>query len=286
MASHSSVFAWRIPGMAEPGGLSSMGSHRVGHDWSDLAAAIIFDVLSTCYRLNCVLPEVLEVLIHSTCECDLIFEQDFCSWSIRVSPNPIWLVSFIKMEHYEHRHKWKTMWGYWENILYKSRNSYSCALQVESFTSLAAREAQVLEWVAFPFSSGSSRPMKQNQGLLHCKQIFYELSYQERPLQLSEVGKGMMQNYSRLLSLALRTVKPYISVVKITQFILLLCQPVSIEFMGFSRQEYWSGLSFPSPVDHVLSELFTMTHRSWVALHCMAHSFIEFDKAETIITEN
>ena len=32
MATHSSVLAWRIPGMAGPGGLSSMGSHRVGHD--------------------------------------------------------------------------------------------------------------------------------------------------------------------------------------------------------------------------------------------------------------
>ena len=39
MATHSSVLAWRIPGTAEPGGLPSMGSHRVGHDWSDLAAA-------------------------------------------------------------------------------------------------------------------------------------------------------------------------------------------------------------------------------------------------------
>ena len=33
------VLAWRIPGMGEPGGLPSLGSHRVGHDWSDLAAA-------------------------------------------------------------------------------------------------------------------------------------------------------------------------------------------------------------------------------------------------------
>ena len=39
MATHSSVLAWRIPGTAEPGGLPSVGSHRVGHDWSDLAAA-------------------------------------------------------------------------------------------------------------------------------------------------------------------------------------------------------------------------------------------------------
>ena len=38
MAAHSSVLAWRIPGTGEPGGLPSMGSHRVGHDWSDLAA--------------------------------------------------------------------------------------------------------------------------------------------------------------------------------------------------------------------------------------------------------
>ena len=37
MATHSSVLAWRIPGTREPGGLPSMGSHRVGHDWSDLA---------------------------------------------------------------------------------------------------------------------------------------------------------------------------------------------------------------------------------------------------------
>ena len=39
MATHSSVLAWRIPGTGEPGGPPSMGSHRVGHDWSDLAAA-------------------------------------------------------------------------------------------------------------------------------------------------------------------------------------------------------------------------------------------------------
>ena len=39
MAPHSSVLAWRIPGTGEYGGLLSMGSHRVGHDCSDLAAA-------------------------------------------------------------------------------------------------------------------------------------------------------------------------------------------------------------------------------------------------------
>ena len=41
----------------------------------------------------------------------------------------------------------------------------------------------------------------------------------------------------------------------------------------------WCGLPFPSPVDHILSELYTMTCLSWVALHGMAHSFTELDKA-------
>ena len=39
MATHSSVLAWKIPGTGEPGGLPSVGSHRVGHDWNDLAEA-------------------------------------------------------------------------------------------------------------------------------------------------------------------------------------------------------------------------------------------------------
>ena len=43
-----------------------------------------------------------------------------------------------------------------------------------------------------------------------------------------------------------------------------------ILFMGFSRLEYWSGLPFPSPVDHILSDLSTMTHLPWVAPHSMA----------------
>ena len=46
MATHSSVLAWRIPGTGEPGGLPSMGSQRVGHNWSDLAAA------AACMRLE------------------------------------------------------------------------------------------------------------------------------------------------------------------------------------------------------------------------------------------
>ena len=57
MATHSSVLAWRIPGTAEPGGLPSMGSHRVGHDWSDLAAAaFIYKFLFICLSFISQIP--------------------------------------------------------------------------------------------------------------------------------------------------------------------------------------------------------------------------------------
>ena len=49
-------------------------------------------------------------------------------------------------------------------------------------------------------------------------------------------------------------------------------------FVGFLRQEYWSGVPSPPPVDCVLSEVFTVTRLSWVALHNMADSFIELHK--------
>ena len=52
--------------------------------------------------------------------------------------------------------------------------------------------------------------------------------------------------------------------------------------MGFSRQEYWSGLPFPSPVDHILSDLSTMTRPSWVAPRAWL-SFIELDKAVVLV---
>ena len=51
MATHSSVLAWRIPGTEEPGELPSMGSHRVGHNWSDLAAAAHACVLTRFSRV-------------------------------------------------------------------------------------------------------------------------------------------------------------------------------------------------------------------------------------------
>ena len=77
MATHSSVLAWRIPGTEEPGGLPSMGSHRVGQDVSDLAAAAAY--LTSCVILrklcNMSMPQFPDVYngdyncnFHGCCE--------------------------------------------------------------------------------------------------------------------------------------------------------------------------------------------------------------------------
>ena len=53
VAPHSSVLAWRVPGMGQPGGLPSVGSHRVWHDWSDLAALYLFLLECVLFPLAC-----------------------------------------------------------------------------------------------------------------------------------------------------------------------------------------------------------------------------------------
>ena len=59
MATHSSVLAWRIPWTEDPGGLQSMGSQRVGHDWSDLARTHHFTWPNVLYRFPQVQYRVL-----------------------------------------------------------------------------------------------------------------------------------------------------------------------------------------------------------------------------------
>ena len=74
MATHSSVLAWRIPGTAEPGGLPSMGSHRVGHDWSDLAAAAVSLWASLVAQMVKYLPAMLEIKVWFLGQEDLLLK--------------------------------------------------------------------------------------------------------------------------------------------------------------------------------------------------------------------
>ena len=85
MATHSSVLAWRIPGMGEPGGLPSMGSHRVGHDWSDLAAAaaaMASDEYLLIGHFNIFYGEIyIQVLCKAIFELGCLY---FCCWVVRI----------------------------------------------------------------------------------------------------------------------------------------------------------------------------------------------------------
>ena len=67
MATHSSILTWRIPGMEEPGGLPSVGSHRVRHDWSNLTAAaerIVYNEPPWCITQNQWLSVPCQSLFH------------------------------------------------------------------------------------------------------------------------------------------------------------------------------------------------------------------------------
>ena len=76
MATHSSVLAWRIPGTGEPGGLPSMGSHRVRHDWSDLAAAACICV----YIIFFFLKPIIAFSAHCMFLFHLIHFGDYTIW--------------------------------------------------------------------------------------------------------------------------------------------------------------------------------------------------------------
>ena len=79
MATHSSILAWKIPGIGEPGGLPSMGSHRVGHDWSDLAAAAAVELTVQLHQcLSCKQPCAL--VCSKNAFCLLLISFFFLNW--------------------------------------------------------------------------------------------------------------------------------------------------------------------------------------------------------------
>ena len=85
MATHSSVLAWRIPGTGEPGELPSMGSHRVRHNWSNLAAA------AAAAQILIILPQ----LIYTITENILVLKYWNIIFEILFIPHNIWKISHL-----------------------------------------------------------------------------------------------------------------------------------------------------------------------------------------------
>ena len=143
MATPSSVLAWRIPGLGEPGGLPSMGSHRVGHDWSDLAAAADSWTMFCVSLYMCVCILCAYVCVFSTC-C--------LSWS-PPPPSP-WIVY---CGHFP-------LWFFFKCLSEVSEVAQSCLTLCDPMDySLPACsvhgifQARVPEWY-ISFSRGSSQP--------------------------------------------------------------------------------------------------------------------------------
>ena len=127
MAPHSSTLAWKIAWVEEPGELPSMGSHRVGHDWSNSSTGILclgffffLLFLLNSYYLSWVL---------------------FILWSLLMALLLKWIVSRYACE-------------------VKVKVTQSCPTLCDLPGILQAR---ILEWVAFPLSRGSSQPRDWTQ---------------------------------------------------------------------------------------------------------------------------
>ena len=121
MATHSRILAWIIPGMGEPGGLLSMGLHRVGHDWSDLVAAA-----ASCDSFNnitvyfsTILYVILSFFLHVGCFPAMAYLVHFCLCLLKEIP--LQWVFFLKKKFYlwsqqTHQHfqiNYDLKWSLW-----------------------------------------------------------------------------------------------------------------------------------------------------------------------------
>ena len=217
MATHSSVPAWRIPGMGEPGGLPSIGSQRVGHDWSNLAAAAGRAWVSQV---------ALVVKIPPASAGD---ERDMCSipgWGR--SPggghgNPL---QYSCLENSMDRGAW---WATVHRVA-KSRTQLKWLSKGSLFTFLQAwwtdhLYGNHLELVKPACSRLHPHPLGWCLGSL-----LFNKSFRSRGSWTMKVKVLVAQSFPTLVTP--RTV----------------AQQASLS-MGFSTQEYWSGLSFLSPGD-------------------------------------
>ena len=132
MATHSTVLAWRIPRTGEPGGLPSMGSHKVRHDWSNLAAAAAMLLGESVWmnpgtRLNCV-----DTILSITA-------------SLRAGDH-------VSMRN----HSACMLGGFCHVQLCDAMNYSPLGSSVHGIL-----QARILEWVAMPSSKGSSPPRDQ-----------------------------------------------------------------------------------------------------------------------------
>ena len=137
MATYSSILAWRIPGTGQPGGLPSMGSHRVGHDWNEAAAAATVRMVGYFLLLHC--SESWKY--HSVMPDSLRPHRLYSPWN---SPGQNIRVGCLSLLH----------------EIFQTQGSNPGLPHCRQFLYLLSHQGspRILEWVAYSFSRGSSRP--------------------------------------------------------------------------------------------------------------------------------
>ena len=165
MATHSSVLAWRIPGTEEPGRRLSMGSHRVGHDWSDLAAAAGLqgqgsesEVAQPCPTLC----NPMDYIAHGIFQARILewvafpFSRGSSQPKAQIQVSHIAGGFFTSWATRESERKWSRVVmsdSLWPHGLYRLPGSPVHGIF----------QARVLEWVAISFSRGSFWPRDQTR---------------------------------------------------------------------------------------------------------------------------
>ena len=228
MATHSSVLAWRIPGKGEPGGLPFMGAHRVGHDWSDLAAAAAtwntHFLPLTQLHLAC-LPDIC-LAVHSSrfySSCPSTPLQTHSMFSSRGSSD---------CHHQRHCHH---------------TCSSSCPHSQIDGKLPGGGSVRPSKWTeTFPWR----RQWQSTPVLLPGK------SHGQRSLVgYSPWGRRVGHNFTFNFTFSFTSPGGgSVCPAKLLQSCPTLCDSMDCSLpgslsMGFSRQEYWSGLTFPSPGD-------------------------------------
>ena len=161
MATHSSILAWRFPWMDEPDGLQSIGLQRVGHDWSNFTVWRKGRTWSGCLmsaRFSFRVMKIVQKLDSDSCHCNCLK----CHW-----------IAYFK-------------WLKWIEVQVAQSCPTFC--NPVDYTVHGILQARILEWVAFPFSKGSSQPRDLTQGLPHYGQIPYQLSHKGSPRTLEWVA--------------------------------------------------------------------------------------------------
>ena len=187
MAPHSSVLAWRIPGMGEPGGLPSMGSHRVRYDWSDLAAAAV------CWWID--IPHFVR--------------KRGVKGGIEIVVDQVHGLSYYYL-------RWDKIQGVGLGGVGKEGHKFSLKIKFE-------RLVRNIPWILC---------MLSDRRVKFRGEVRFKINISELPA-LETVLKTKVRSLSRVRLFA-------------TSWTVIYRAPQSL---GFSRQEYWSGLPFPSPGD-------------------------------------